>query len=113
MPRRIGIPYRIIQPITVPIERLRIARRATLAPGLGRHRIARRDRQRACGGHHAIRATKPANPRIVRARMVEQEAGVVQLLPGDAAPGCVDVVRQACAPGVEGLCAQRFAGCGG
>ena len=90
MPRGIPRPHRIIVDVALPIERLRIARRPTLAPGCGRHCIARRDRQRASTRHKAIRADKPANPRIVRARMVEQEAGVVQLLPGEATFGLAD-----------------------
>ncbi len=44
--------------------------------------------------------------------MVEQEAGVVQVLPSKAAIRGGDAAGQACAPGVEGLCAQRFAGWG-
>ena len=90
MPRRIGIPYRIIQPITVPIERLRIARRPTLAPGLGRHRIAWRDGQRASTGHDAIRADKAPHPRIIVPGMVKQEARVVQLLPRQAVEAAAD-----------------------
>ena len=51
MPRGIPRPHRIIVDVALPIERLRIARRPTLAPGCGRHCIMRRDRQRASTEH--------------------------------------------------------------
>ena len=71
-------PQRIIVDVAVAIERLRIARRPTLAPGCGRHCIMRRDRQRASTEHDAIRADKaPKLPtETARGRNVDCRLGL-------------------------------------
>ncbi len=79
-----------------------LGRTARPAPG-GR----RGGRQALHRENHTIRADKPAHSRIVVPGMVEQQARVVQLLPGDAAIRGGDAADQALAPGVERLRALR------
>lgn len=117
MPTRVVIPHRPIEHIAVAIERLRVGRPprvagfllvfvAQLEPeglpvlamqGCAKPNLMEIDRQRFQGNalyaaagtawHHAIRADKPRQHRIIHAGVVVEQAGAVQPLAGEAERG--------------------------
>ncbi len=91
MPTRIDIPQGIIQHIAVPIQLLRVGWPATaLCPRTCRHRIIRCDGQRPHTGNHAVCRNEPPEGWVVITGIIEQKAGIIQVLASEIALGLGD-----------------------